>query len=400
MKFLKAIILVVVVILIIASFFGWTLKRMMAGAGMPEQPLPTVEIAKPLIQEVINYNEFSGNLESVESVDIRARVQGYLENVAFKDGAFVKKGDLLFEIEPETYKADRDRALASLKSAEADLNRAQRDYERVQEAVKSDAVSKQEVGTYKAQRDMAEAMVLSAKAALTQAELNLSYTKITSPIDGKISRNYVDAGNLVGAGENTLLANVVKIDPIYVYFNAGESEYLNYIKDVRQSLAQTPDKLPVYLQLANGEEYPHVGRLNYMDNQIDAHTGTLQIRGIVDNPDYQLYPGMFIRIRVPVQTIPDAVLVQEKAIGTDIGGKYMLIVDHENIVRRRPVTLGRQKDQMRVVMSGLSPEETYIVSGLQSAFPGSQVNPIPEGKQPSSPIQPANENTPAPADEQ
>lgn len=399
MKYVKAIIFILVVILILGGFFFWTIKRMIP-SGMWEPPIPTVEVTSPVMQDVINYNEFSGNLESIESVDIRARAEGYLRQVSFEDGAFVKTDDLLFEIEPDRYLAERDRAMAALKSAEADLERATQDYRRAQEAVKSNAISQQQVSTYKAQRDMAEAARLSAKAALAQAELNLSYTKITSPIDGKISRNYVDAGNLVGAGEKTLLANIVKTDPIYVYFNASESEYLNYMRDVQQNMAAEPNKLPIYLSLANEEDYPHQGRLDYMDNKVDSQTGTLQIRGVVPNPDNKLYPGMFIRIRVPVQTIHDAILVQEKAVGTDIGGKYLLVVDADNIVRHRPVILGRQTGQFRVVSSGISAGEKYIVSGLQLAYPGSKVNAIPEGTQPPSEPQPDNNEQTAPADSQ
>jgi multidrug efflux system membrane fusion protein len=389
MKYVKAVIYVVIVILILGGFLYWSLRRMIP-SNTAQPPAPAVEVATPVIQDVVTYNDFTGNLASVESVEIRARVEGYLRQVAFEDGGFVKKGDLLFEIEPEDYKAERDRALANLESARADFERAQQDYERVQQAVKSNAVSKQEVSTYKAQRDMAEAAVIAAKAALDQAELDLSYTRIESPIDGKISRNYVDAGNLVGAGENTLLARVVKLDPIYVYFNASESEYLDYIKDVRGHLAQEPNQLPLYLSLANKEDYAYQGHLDYMDNMVDPQTGTIQIRGIIPNPDYELYPGMFIRIRIPTQTIPNAVLVQQKAIGTDIGGKYLLVVDADNIVRHRPVELGARRGLLQIVTSGLSPGDTYIVSGLQSVYPGTEVTPIPEGSQPPPAAQPQN----------
>lgn len=377
MKYMKRIIFTVIAILVLGGIVVFVKKRLTPPAP-PQMPPASVQVAKPVIQDVVNYNEFTGNLVSVESVDIRARVEGLLRRVVFNDGAFVKKGELLFEIEPDTYQADRDRALATLKSAEADLNRAQQDYERLIQAVKSDAVSKQEVGTYKAQRDIAEASVIAAKAALTQAGLNLSYTQIQSPVDGKISRKYVDVGNLVGAGENTLLANVVALDPIYVYFNASESEYLNYTKDVRGNLADEPNKLPIYLNLANEEEYAHHGRLDYLDNMVDPETGTIQIRGVIPNPEKKLYPGMFVRIRVPAQTIRDAVLVQEKAIGTDIGGKYLLVVDADNIVRHQPVELGAQQGMLRVITSGLSTDDTYIVSGLQFVYPGSEVRPMAE----------------------
>ena len=383
MKYTKQIIFLAIAVLILGGIFLWVRKRMTPPTPPQMPPIP-VQVAKPVIQDVTNYNEFTGNLMSMESVDIRARVQGYLQRVAFDDGAFVKKGDLLFEIEPETYQADSDRAFAAMKSAEADLNRAQQDYERVMQAVKSGAVSKQEVGTYKAQRDMAEAATIAAKAALIQAQLKLSYTKIISPIDGKISRNYVDAGNLVGASEMTMLAHVVKLDPLYVYFNASESEYLDYTKNVRENLADEPNQLPLYLSLANEEDYAYPGHLDYMDNEVDSATGTLQIRGVVPNPEKKLYPGMFVRIRVPAQTIPDAVLVQEKAIGTDIGGKYLLVVDADNIVRHRSVELGPQQRMLRVITSGLSADDTYIVSGLQFAYPGSKVQPIAENAQLSS----------------
>jgi membrane fusion protein, multidrug efflux system len=388
MKFLKAVVLITLVIVVLVGFFWWTIRRMLSAVGPMPSGQSTVVVAEPVIDDVLTFNEFTGNLESVALVDIRARVEGYLQQIAFTDGAFVKSGDVLFEIEPEIYQARRDQAQATLQSAQADMERAVQDYERALEAAKSNAVSQQQVSTYKAQMQMADAAVIAAKAALVQAEQNLSYTTIRSPIDGRISRNYVDAGNLVGAGENTLLATVVKLDPIYVYFNAGESEYLNYTKDVRRHLADEPNQLPLYLSLANKEEYAHPGSLDYMANGVDPATGTLQIRGIVPNPDYQLYPGMFVRLRVPIKTLKDALLVQEKAIGTDIGGKYLLLVDAENIVRHQPVQLGPRRGQLCVVMSGLKPNERYIVSGLQSVYPGSKVNPVPEGSQPPAETQP------------
>ena len=387
MKYKKSII-IIIVILVVGGLLLFVKKRMTPSPAAVASSIP-VPVANPTIQDVINYNDFTGNLVSVESVDIRARVQGYLKRVAFVDGAFVKKGDLLFEIEPETYQADYDRAVAALQSAEADLNRAQQDYERVIEAVKSNAVSKQEVGTYKAQRDMAEAAVIAAKADLAQAELNLSYTKIESPIDGKISRNYVDEGNLVGAGENTLLANVVKLDPIYVYFNASESEYLNYTKDVRQNLADEPNKLPVYLSLANEEEYPHHGRLDYMDNKVDPMTGTIQIRGVIPNPNMQLYPGMFVRIRVPSKTVHNAVLIPQDTIMTDLGGKYVLVVGENNILERRDLTLGAVKGKLQVVIAGLDGSEMFAAGNFHIIRPGMPITPIPQGAAPTGAAVPA-----------
>ncbi len=381
MKFLKAIIFLIVCIMIAAGVYLLIRKRM---TPPPQQEMPQmpVTVGTPKLQDVDNYIEFTGNLASVESVDIRARVAGYLQQAAFTEGAFVKKGDLLFEIEPEIYRAERDRAAAALQSAQADLERASQDYERVLEAVKSDAVSKQQVGTYKAQRDMAEAAVLAAKAALAQAELNLSYTRIESPIDGKISRRLVDQGNLVGAGENTLLANVVRLDPIYVYFNASESEYLDYMRDVQREFADEPNKLPVYITLANQDEYALPGRLDYMDNRVDPQTGTVQIRGVIPNPDNLLYPGMYVRIRVSTGTAHDTVLIPEKAIMTDLGGKYVLVVGENNILQRRDLKLGASLNRFRVVTDGLDGSEMFATGSFHMIRPGMPIMPIPEGAAP------------------
>lgn len=371
------IVILIAVLLAIGVFFYFNKKGSQqtgAPGGQGAMPMP---VARCVTQEVVNYNEFTGNLAAVESVDIRARVQGFLRRIAFTDGAFVKKGDLLFEIEPESYQADRDRALGTLKSAESNLVRAQQDYERIMEAVQSNAVSKQDAGTAKAEYAMAEAVALSAKAALAQAELNLSYTQIYSPIDGKISRRYVDVGNLVGASDKTLLANIVQIDPLYVYFNVSESEYLNYQKNLRENMAEEPNRLPVYISLSNEEAYDHQGRLDYMDNRVDPATGTIQIRGQIPNPEKRLYPGMFVQIRVPVKAIPNAVLIPDKAIMTDLGGKYVLVVGENNVLERRDIKLGGPLGKLRVVTEGLNGDEMFIVGGFAMARPGMPITPMP-----------------------
>lgn len=377
MKYVKAVIYLVIFVLIAGGIYWWVRTHMTAPAGEQQAGPTPVPVVQPVLQEVVNYNEFSGNLTAVESVDIRARVQGYLQRVAFEDGAFVQQGDVLFEIEPETYQAVRDQAVARLKSAQAELERAQEDYQRAQEAVKNNAVSQQQVSTYKAQRDMAQAAVIAAKAAQDQAELNLSYTTIESPIDGKISRNYVDTGNLVGAGENTLLTNVVKLNPIYVYFYVSESAYLDYISSVRQNLAQEPNELPVYISLANEEDYAYQGRLDYMDNKVDPATGTIQIRGVIPNPDNQLYPGMFVRIRVPTQTVPKAVLIPQKAVMTDLSGKYILVAGPDNVLQRRDVKLGANIGIQRVVTEGMDGSEQVAVGNFHLIRPGMPITPIP-----------------------
>ncbi len=381
MEYIKKIIFLVVVILILGLSFLWYRKRMTPPSEQI-QPAPPVPIAQPILQDVVRYSEFTGNIEAIESVDIRARVQGFLKEVAFKDGGFVKKGDLLFDIEPDTYQADRDRAFANLQSSLSDYQRAQEDYDRVTKAVTSGAVSIQNVSKYKVEVDLAESRVVSARSDLKQAELNLSYTKIYSPIDGKISRRYVDPGNLVGASEMTLLARVVKLDPLHVYFNASESEYLNYEKDLQENRAPSRDQLPVFLTLANNISYPHQGYLDYLDNEVDSATGTIQIRGVVPNPDNILYPGMFVRIRVPGRTLKDAILVQDKAIGTDLSGKFVLVVGQDNIIQQRQIEISDLVDDLRVVENGLAAGEKYIVTGTQFIRPGMLVVPVPEGQMP------------------
>ena len=377
MKGKKIIIIFLMAVLLAVGVYVFFQKGSSRQAAVPAQgPMP-MPVAGCVTQEVVNYNEFTGNLAAVQSVDIRARVQGFLRRVAFTDGAFVKKGDLLFEIEPETYQADRDRAAANLKSAESNLIRAQQDYDRIMEAVQSNAVSKQDASTAKAEYVMAEAVAQSAKAALAQAELNLGYTQIYSPIDGKISRRYVDVGNLVGASDKTLLANIVQIDPLYVYFYVSESEYLNYQQNLRQNMAEEPNNLPVHISLSNDEAYDHQGRLDYMDNRVDPATGTIQIRGQIPNSQRRLYPGMFVQIRVPLKAIPNALLIPEKAIMTDLGGKYVLVVGENNILQRRDIEPGATLGKLKVITEGLNGDEMFIVGGFAMARPGMPITPMP-----------------------
>lgn len=381
MKKRVVIVIGITAVLAVCGYFLFRSRSAQTAEAPPQGP-PPVPAARCVIQEVENYNVYTGNLASIESVDIRARVEGFLQSIAFTDGAFVKKGDLLFEIEPETYQAERDRARANLESAQSDLNRTQQDYDRVTEAVQSGAVSKQEVTTAKARRDMAQAAVLAAKAALQQAELNLSYTRICSPIDGKISRRFVDAGNLVGATEMTVLANIVQLDPLYVYFYVSESEYLDYQKHVQEKTAQEPNQLPIYINLANNQAYRYPGRLDYMDNHVDMTTGTLQVRGKIPNPENKLYPGMFVQIRVPTETVPNAVLIPEKAVMTDLGGKYVLVVNENNILQRRDITLGQTIGLMQVVRKGLDGSEIVATGSFHMIRPGMPVTPMLGGGSP------------------
>lgn len=342
----------------------------------PPPPPPEVTIATPETRDVTIVEEFTGTTQARESVEVRARVQGYLEKIAFEPSSFVKKGDVLFVIEQAPYEAQRARAEANVKSAEASLQRAESDLDRLEEAVKTNAVSQQEVTRARAERDQASAALLESQAALTTAEIQLDYTVVRSPLDGLVSRNLVDVGNLVGAGEPTLLTTVRRIDPIYAYFDVSE-------RFLAERLAQrgghkgpvTEGESPLTLILKE-TGYDVEGSVDAVDNTVDPATGTIQVRGIFPNPDALVFPGFFVHVRVPGETLEDALLVQETALGTDLGGRYLLIVGEGNVVEKRYVEPGPlEEDMMRVILEGLEPGEHYVSEGLQRARPGMPVAP-------------------------
>lgn len=334
-------------------------------------------------ETVTNYLYFTGRTQAVESAEIRARVQGFLESMDFSVAADVEAGEQLFTIEPDVYAARRDQMSAAVAAAEADLSRAESDLERVEKAVETNAVSRQEVELRRSQRDMAKAAVLQAKANLKQAELDLSYCTVTSPIEGQISRNYVDVGNLVGAGEATLLATVAKMDPIHVYFEAGEDAVLRWLDENSRSFEQREMDIPIELGLSGSKDYPFRGVIDYVDNQVNVSTGTIVLRAAVPNPDRKLFPGLFARVRVPQRVPQESLLVKEQAIGTDLGGKYVLTVGEQDVVEIKHVELGALFDGMRVILSGLEPGDRYISEGLLRARPGRPCAPEEESTQPA-----------------
>ena len=340
-------------------------------------PPPTVTVSRPARQVVINYAEFTGTTQAVESVELRARVEGFLEQILFKDSARVQKGDLLFVIDPKPFQAKVDQAEADLMVSRAELKLAQTTLKLKEGAFKDRAVSEVEVIEARAKRDKARASVEAAQAAVYTVRLNLSYTKIHAPISGKIGRNLVDIGNLVGAGERTLLATIVQNDPIYAYFNVSESDLLRYQQEYRKR--QTPTngngKTRVYLGLSNESGYPHKGRVDYVDNRVHATTGTIQVRGVFPNPDAVLLPGLFARIRATLGKQENALLVPERALGSDQQGRFVLVVNDRNIVEYRPIKIGAKVNGMRVIQSGVSADDRVIVNGLQRARPGAPVNP-------------------------
>jgi RND family efflux transporter MFP subunit len=347
--------------------------------GQPETALaqpPEVTVSTPTQRDVTIVHEFVGTTQARESVEIRARVQGYLEKMAYEPSSFVRKGDLLFVIEPEPYQAQRDRAEAGLKAAEAGLRRAESDLDRLEQAVRTNAVSQQEVTRARAERDQASAAMLEASAVLTNAEIQLEYTTVESPIDGMVSRNLVDLGNLVGAGESTLLTTVRRIDPIFAYFEVSE-RFMAQILEQRGGHRDPDDnsELPATLVLKEtGLEIE--GRVDSVDNTVDPATGTIQLRAVFPNSDAKVFPGFFVHVRLPGELLEDAVLVEETALGTDLGGRYVMVVGDDNIVERRYIEPGPlQEDKTRVVLEGLEPGERYITVGLQRARPGMPVTP-------------------------
>ncbi len=345
-------------------------------------PPPMVTVSRPVQQTVTDYAEFTGTTEAVESVEIRARVEGFLEAVHFQAGAIVEQGDLLFTIDPQPLRAVLDRTEAQLEHRQAELRLSEHDYHRIKGIYESQAAS--EFEWVKAQSDFesAQAAVREAQAAVDEAALNLGYTQIHAPISGQISRTLVDPGNLVGAGEYTLLTTIVSTDPVYAYFNASERDLLEYLETHpekrRQTDMQEPE--PLYLGLANEQGYAHEGRIDWGDNRVDPDTGTIQIRGVFPNPDDMLLPGLFVRLRAPIDTRENALLTPNRALGADQGGRYLLIVNAENVVEKRYVQIGALVDVMRVIEQGLAADDSVIVRGVQRAREGMTVSPIPEGE--------------------
>ena len=340
-------------------------------------PPPKVTVSQPVTQPVTDYLEFTGNTQAINTVQLKARVEGYLEQVYFKDGDRVKKGQLLFLIQQNTYEAKLKQAEAEILSQKAKLFHAQTEYARFTKLVTQKAAAQTDVDNWLYQRDAAQAAVMSAEAQRDLARLNLSYTKVTSPFDGRVGRRLKDPGNLVGAGEATLLADVDQIDPLYVYFTMNERDLLDVTKDTKESVdALIRKDIPLYLGLANEEGYPHKGYLDFASISLNATTGTLTLRGVFPNPQGMMLPGLFAKLRVPVTHDKSALLVPTVAISYDQLGPYLLVVDDKNVVQRRGVKLGAEVKDLTVVAEGVQQPEWIITNGLLLAIPGKQVTPV------------------------
>jgi RND family efflux transporter MFP subunit len=345
-------------------------------------PAPEVTVARVISKTVTDSETFSGRFSAVDHVDIRPRVSGYISSVNFVDGTVVHKGQVLFVIDPRPYEADYQRAEADLDQARAQAALAKAEQIRAVNLFAAHAISKDEFDTRDANARQSSANVEGAKAAVASAALNLTFTRVTAPITGRVSRAIVTTGNLVTNGQ-TLLTTVVSLNPIYVEFNADEQAYLTFEKyaDTNgHSAAPTsagPDALgnAVYVGLADENGYSHQGRLIFMDNSLDAETGTIYARALLANPDGHFVPGLFARVKLIGNDHYQAVLVNDSAIGTDQTMRYVLLVGPDNKVEYRPVDLGPMVDGLRVVRSGLKPGDTIVVNGLLRVRPGMQVNP-------------------------
>jgi RND family efflux transporter MFP subunit len=366
-----------------AAFVGLCTLALAAGCGNeagPQAGPPEVTVATPLARKVTDWDEYTGRLAAPETVEMRARVSGYLSAAPFTEGALVKKGELLFVIDPRPYRAALDEARAELTGARARLELAERDLVRAQQLFDARTISERDLDTREEERKAAAAAIDVARARVQAAELDLEFSEVRAPIAGRVGRKLVTVGNLVTGGteDATLLTTIVSVDPIHVYVNADEGAYLRYQRlaqaGERPSSRETPN--PVRLQLADEQGFPHEGHMDFVDNRLDPATGTIQGRAVFPNPDGVLTPGLFARVQLIGEGPYDALLVPDQAIGTDQAQRVVHVVGDDAVVRAVPVVLGRQEGALRVIRSGLKPDDRVIINGLQRARPGAVVKPV------------------------
>jgi multidrug efflux system membrane fusion protein len=381
-----------------------------------------VTAARVIARDVTEFDEFTGRLEAIHFVEIRPRVAGYIDSVHFVEGGLVRRGDLLFQIDPRPFQAEVDRLKAELVSARATVERAETEVQRAARLDPAHAISQEEHQRRVAAARSALADVGAREAELRAAELNLEFTRVIAPIDGRVSRAIVTEGNLVstGPGEATLLTTVVSVDPIYAAFDADEQSFLRYLSRSRQRQSQTPRvtgphatngggangggtrkgsaanaanpangasppnaagranatsvEVPVLLALASDRDFPREGTMHFLDNRIDPATGTIRVRGIFRNVDRSLTPGLFVRLRLPGGASHRGLLIQDRAIGTDLDKRFVFVVNNDHVVEYREVTVGPLIDGLRLVREGLGPDDLVIVNGLQRVRPGARVD--------------------------
>jgi len=342
-------------------------------------PPPKVTVARPIVREIVEWDEYTGRLRALESVEIRPRVSGYLQSINFADGAMVKEGDLLFVIDPRPYEGVLREAQADVGVAESRLAQARSDSARAERLLAPRAISAEEAERRGSALHQAEASLASAEAAVDVAALNVEFTRVVSPIAGRAGRHLVDEGNLVTSGpqDATLLTTVVSLDPINVYFDADERAYLKYVR-----LAQSGERRssreynnPVEVALADETGFPHKGWMDFVDNQLDLGTGTIIGRAVLPNTDLLLSPGLFVRLRLPGSGNHQVVLLPDDAIATDLDQKFVWVVDAQNRAQYRRVTLGPPHDGLRIIREGVGPDDRVVVAGLQRVRLGLELAP-------------------------
>ncbi|MEG0967386.1 MAG: efflux RND transporter periplasmic adaptor subunit [Pseudomonas sp.] len=338
-----------------------------------QAPVATkVSVAKVLEQPINEWDEFTGRLEAPETVEVRPRVSGQIDQVAFTEGAQVKKGDLLFQIDPRPFQAEVRRLEAQLQQARATAVRSDNEARRGERLRSSNAISAELAESRTSAAAEARAGVAAIQAQLDLARLNLSFTRVTAPISGQVSRALFTAGNIVTA-DVTPLTSVVSTDKVYAYFDADERVYLKYTQLARDG--QRGQSTPVYLGLSNEQGNPHLGQMNFVDNQVNPKTGTIRGRAVFDNSDGQFTPGLYARLKLVGSATYSAVLINDEAVGTDLGKKFVLVMDKDNKAAYRTVELGPKLEGLRIVRSGLSKDDRIVVKGLQRVRPGSPVDP-------------------------
>src|SRR5258706_11559622 len=335
-------------------------------------PPPKVDIGLPVQQTVTRYLDASGNSAPIKTVDLVARVQGVLQSIDYKDGTLVKEGATLFTIEPETYKLKVEQAQAAEAGAQASLKQAEADYKRQADLVARQAVSQATLDQSTSSRDNAQANLQQAQVNTKIAAVNYGYTNVVAPFDGIVSAHLVSVGELVGASSPTQLATIVQLNPIYVNFNVNEQDVLRIREEAKRRGITTSElrQLPVEVALQTDSGYPHKGKLDYISPTLNQSTGTLAVRGLLPNPDRVLLPGFFVRVRVPFDEQKDALLVPDVALGSDQAGRYVLVVNGDNVVEQRKVLTGPLEGGLRVIENGLKGDDKVVVAGLLRAIPG------------------------------
>lgn len=351
-----------------------------SGGQAAEQapPPPEVGVAEVPVRPVSQWDEYSGRIEAVETVELRPRVSGYIEKVNYREGQEVKKGDVLFVIDPRPYRVQLERAQADFARAKALAELSEKELRRSESLLAARAVSQEEYDQRASQRNQLAADLQAARAAVEAAQLDLEFTRVVAPIDGRVSRAEVTTGNYVTAG-TTVLTSVVSLDPIYVYFEGDEHTYLKY--NAQAQRGERPSSRdaanPVFVGLANEQDFPHAGRMNFVDNALNPDTGTIRARAVLDNRDGVFTPGMLARVKLLGSGEYTATLIPDEAVGTDQDRKYVIVVNEQNVAEYRPVQLGDVADGMRIVRSGVQSGERVVVGGLQRVRPGIPVTPQP-----------------------